>query len=136
MALQRLREAAEKAKHELSSRTSTDVNLPFIASTDAGPAHLSRELLRGELEELVAPLVDRTIEPCRDAIKQAGLKTKDINEVILVGGMTRMPLVRDRVKAFFGKDPSTGVNPDEVVAIGAATQGGVLEKSRMSCSST
>ena len=126
MALQRLREAAEKAKHELSSRTSTDVNLPFIASTDAGPAHLSRELLRGELEELVAPLVDRTIEPCRDAIKQAGLKTKDINEVILVGGMTRMPLVRERVKAFFGKDPSTGVNPDEVVAIGAATQGGVL----------
>ena len=126
MALQRLREAAEKAKHELSSRTSTDVNLPFIASTDAGPAHLSRELLRGELEELVAPPVDRTIEPCRDAIKQAGLKTKDINEVILVGGMTRMPLVRDRVKAFFGKDPSTGVNPDEVVAIGAATQGGVL----------
>lgn len=126
MALQRLREAAEKAKHELSSRTSTDINLPFIASTEAGPAHLSRELLRGELEELVAPLVDRTIDPCRDALKQAGLKTKDINEVILVGGMTRMPLVRERVKAFFGREPSTGVNPDEVVAIGAATQGGVL----------
>lgn len=126
MALQRLREAAEKAKHELSSRTSTDVNLPFIASSDEGPVHLSREITRGELEDLVAPLVDRTIEPCRDALKQADLKTKDIHEVILVGGMTRMPLVQARVEAFFGRAPSTGVNPDEVVAVGAATQGGVL----------
>jgi molecular chaperone DnaK len=126
MALQRLREAAEKAKHELSSRTSTDVNLPFIASSDEGPVHLSREITRGELEDLVAPLVDRTIEPCRDALKQADLKTKDIHEVILVGGMTRMPLVQARVEAFFGRPPSTGVNPDEVVAVGAATQGGVL----------
>jgi molecular chaperone DnaK len=126
MALQRLREAAEKAKHELSSRTSTDVNLPFIASSDEGPVHLSREVTRGELEDLVAPLVDRTIEPCRDALKQADLKTKDIHEVILVGGMTRMPLVQARVEAFFGRAPSTGVNPDEVVAVGAATQGGVL----------
>jgi molecular chaperone DnaK len=126
MALQRLREAAEKAKHELSSRTSTDVNLPFIASSAAGPLHLAREILRGEYEELVAQLVERTIGPCRDALKQAGLKTKDIDQIILVGGMTRMPLVRAKVEEFFGKEPSTGVNPDEVVAVGAAMQGGVL----------
>jgi molecular chaperone DnaK len=126
MALQRLREAAEKAKHELSSRASTDVNLPFIASTASGPVHLARTITREELEKWVGALVDRTIEPCRDALKQAGLKTKDIDEVILVGGMTRMPLVRQRVASFFGREPSTGVNPDEVVAVGAATQGGVL----------
>ncbi len=126
MALQRLREASEKAKHELSSRESTDVNLPFISSTASGPVHLARTIQRGELEGWIADLVDQTIEPCRDAIKQAGLKTKDIDEVILVGGMTRMPLVRQRVAAFFGREPSTGVNPDEVVAVGAATQGGVM----------
>ena len=126
MALQRLREAAEKAKHELSSRATTDVNLPFISSSDAGPIHLARELTRAELEEVVGPLVERTIEPCRDALNEAGIKTKDIDEVILVGGMTRMPLVRQRVAEFFGRAPSTGVNPDEVVAVGAATQGGVL----------
>ncbi|MFT6628871.1 MAG: molecular chaperone DnaK, partial [Flavobacteriales bacterium] len=115
MPLQRLREAAEKAKHELSSRETTDINLPFIASTDDGPVHLSREMTRADLEELVGPLVDRTIGPCRDALKEADLKTKDITEVILVGGMTRMPLVQRRVEGFFGKPPSTGVNPDEVV---------------------
>ena len=127
MALQRLREAAEKAKHELSSRSSTDINLPFISSVPGGgPIHLAREMTREQLERLVADLVDRTIEPCRDALKQAGMKTKDIDEVILVGGMTRMPLVRQQVASFFGREPSTGVNPDEVVAVGAATQGGVL----------
>ena len=127
MALQRLREAAEKAKHELSSRGTTDINLPFISSVPGGgPVHLAREMTREQLEELVADLVDRTIEPCRDALKQAGMKTKDIDEVILVGGMTRMPLVRQQVASFFGREPSTGVNPDEVVAVGAATQGGVL----------
>ncbi|MCB9507355.1 MAG: molecular chaperone DnaK [Myxococcales bacterium] len=126
MALQRLREAAEKAKHELSSRNVTDVNLPFISAGPTGPLHLARPVSRDELEAIVGDLVDRTIEPCRDALKQSGLKTKDITEVILVGGMTRMPLVRQRVASFFGKEPSTNVNPDEVVAIGAATQGGVL----------
>jgi molecular chaperone DnaK len=127
MALQRLREAAEKAKHELSSRGSTDINLPFISSVlGAGPVHLAREMTREQLETLVADLVDRTIEPCRDALKQADLRARDIDEVILVGGMTRMPLVRQQVASFFGKEPSTGVNPDEVVAVGAATQGGVL----------
>lgn len=127
MALQRLREAAEKAKHELSSRATTDINLPFISSIEGGgPVHLAREMSRESLEELVTDLVDRSIEPCRDALKEAGLRTKDIDEVILVGGMTRMPLVRQQVASFFGKEPSTGVNPDEVVAVGAATQGGVL----------
>lgn len=126
MALQRLREAAEKAKHELSSRTSTDINLPFIAANESGPLHLARSLSRGELEMLVEDLVERTIGPCRDSLQQAGLTTRAINEVILVGGMTRMPLVQRRVAEFFGREPSKGVNPDEVVAIGAAMQGGVL----------
>jgi molecular chaperone DnaK len=126
MALQRLREAAEKAKHELSSRTSTDVNLPFIAASAAGPLHLTRTVTRGEYEALVEDLVERTIEPCRDALQQAAVTTRQIDEVILVGGMTRMPLVQRRVAEFFGREPSKGVNPDEVVAIGAAMQGGVL----------
>jgi len=126
MALQRLREAAEKAKHELSSRTSTDVNLPFIAAIDGAPVHLSRTITRGELEDLVEDLVERTIQPCRDALKAAGTTTRQIDEVILVGGMTRMPLVQKKVAEFFGRPPSTGVNPDEVVAAGAATQGGVM----------
>jgi len=126
MALQRLREAAEKAKHELSSRTTTDINLPFIAAVDETPMHLARTLTRGELEDLVAPLVDRTIIPCRDALKAAGLTTRQIDEVILVGGMTRMPIVQRKVAEFFGREPSKGVNPDEVVAIGAAMQGGVM----------
>jgi molecular chaperone DnaK len=126
MALQRLREAAEKAKHELSSRTSTDVNLPFIAATDDGPLHLAYEMTREQLEDLVGDLVDRTLEPCADALRQAGIHTSQVTEVILVGGMTRMPLVQQKVEAFFGRPPSRGVNPDEVVAVGAAMQGGVM----------
>jgi molecular chaperone DnaK len=126
MALQRLREAAEKAKHELSSRLTTDVNLPFIAAGAAGPLHFARTMERGELENLVDDLVQKTLEPCRDALQQAGVTTRMIDEVILVGGMTRMPMVQRKVAEFFGREPSKGVNPDEVVAIGAAMQGGVL----------
>ncbi|QNK62265.1 molecular chaperone DnaK [Pedobacter sp. PAMC26386] len=126
MALQRLKEAAEKAKIELSSTTSTEINLPYITADASGPKHLVRTLSRAKFEQLAADLIKRTIEPCKSALKNAGLKTSDIDEIILVGGSTRIPAIQDAVKAFFGKDPSKGVNPDEVVAIGAAIQGGVL----------
>ncbi|MET1056809.1 MAG: molecular chaperone DnaK [Pedobacter sp.] len=126
MALQRLKEAAEKAKIELSSTTSTEINLPYITADASGPKHLVRTLSRAKFEQLAADLIKRTIEPCKSALKNAGLKTSDIDEIILVGGSTRIPAIQDAVKAFFGKEPSKGVNPDEVVAIGAAIQGGVL----------
>ena len=127
MALQRLKEAAEKAKHELSSSSETDVNLPFITADASGPKHLNLKITRAKFESLVEDLVQRCLEPCRKALKDAGCTSKDINEVILVGGMTRMPKVQEMVKKFFGKEPHKGVNPDEVVAIGAAIQGGVLK---------
>ena len=126
MALQRLRETAEKAKHELSSSSETDVNLPFITADASGPKHLNLKITRAKFESLAEDLVKRCLEPCRKALKDAGCTAKDINEVILVGGMTRMPKVQEMVKEFFGKEPHKGVNPDEVVAIGAAIQGGVL----------
>src|SRR6056300_1638332 len=127
LALQRLKEAAEKAKIELSSSTQTDVNLPFITADQSGPKHLNVKLTRAKLEELVDDLLQKTIEPCKKALSDAGLSASDINDVILVGGMTRMPKVTEIVKNFFGKDPSKGVNPDEVVAMGAAIQAGVLQ---------
>ena len=127
MALQRLKEAAEKAKHELSSSSETDVNLPFITADASGPKHLNLKITRAKFESLVEDLVQRCHEPCRKALKDSGCTSKDINEVILVGGMTRMPKVQEMVKKFFGKEPHKGVNPDEVVAIGAAIQGGVLK---------
>ena len=127
MALQRLKEAAEKAKHELSSSSETDVNLPFITADASGPKHLNLKITRAKFESLAEDLVKRCLEPCRKALKDAGCTSKDINEVILVGGMTRMPKVQEMVKKFFGKEPHKGVNPDEVVAIGAAIQGGVLK---------
>jgi molecular chaperone DnaK len=126
MALQRLKEAAEKAKIELSSSNETEINLPYITATASGPKHLVRKLSRSMFEKLVNDLVERTIAPCRKALKNADLDISDIDEVILVGGSTRIPAVQDAVKKFFGKDPSKGVNPDEVVALGAAIQGGVL----------
>src|ERR1700741_619777 len=126
MALQRLKEAAEKAKIELSSTTTTEINLPYIMPVDGIPKHLVRTLTRAKFEQLVDDLIKRTIEPCKSALKNAGLKTSDINEIILVGGSTRIPAIQEAVKSFFGKEPSKGVNPDEVVAIGAAIQGGVL----------
>lgn len=126
MALQRLKEAAEKAKIELSSSTSTEINLPYIMPVDGVPKHLVRTLSRAKFEQLCDDLIKKTIDPCRSALKAAGLQISDINEVILVGGSTRIPAVQDAVKAFFGKEPSKGVNPDEVVAIGAAIQGSVL----------
>ena len=126
MALQRLKEAAEKAKIELSSSTSTEINLPYIMPVDGIPKHLVRTLQRSKFEQLISSIVERTIAPCRSALKNAGLSTSDIDEVILVGGSTRIPVIQDAVKNFFGKEPSKGVNPDEVVAIGAAIQGGVL----------
>ncbi len=126
MALQRLKEAAEKAKIELSSTTSTEINLPYIMPVDGIPKHLVRSLSRAKFEQLVDDLVQRTIEPCKSALKNAGYSTSDINEIILVGGSTRIPAVQAAVEKFFGKSPSKGVNPDEVVAIGAAIQGGVL----------
>jgi len=126
MALQRLKEAAEKAKIELSSTTSTEINLPYIMPVDGVPKHLVRTLQRSKFEQLISDIVERTIAPCRSALKSAGLSTSDIDEVILVGGSTRIPVIQDAVKNFFKKDPSKGVNPDEVVAIGAAIQGGVL----------
>ena len=126
MALQRLREAAEKAKHELSSALETDINLPFIAADAGGPRHLQLTLTRNQLEELVEPFVQRTLEPCRRALSDVHLRPADIDVVILVGGQTRMPRVQEVVSAFFGKEASRGVNPDEVVAVGAAIQGAVL----------
>jgi len=126
MALQRLKEAAEKAKIELSSTTSTEINLPYITADASGPKHLVRTLSRAKFEQLAGDLIKRTIDPCKSALKNAGLKVTDIDEIILVGGSTRIPAIQDAVKAFFGKEPSKGVNPDEVVAIGAAIQGGVL----------
>ncbi|MCJ7811722.1 molecular chaperone DnaK [bacterium] len=126
MALQRLKEAAEKAKMELSSTAQTEINLPFITATDAGPKHLNMTLTRAKLEQLCDELFARCIEPCHIALKDAGLKTSEIDEVILVGGMTRVPKVQEMVRELFGKEPHRGVNPDEVVAVGAAIQGGVL----------
>ncbi len=127
MALQRLKEAAEKAKMELSTSMETDVNLPFITADASGPKHLNVKITRAKLESLVSDLLHNLENPCRTALKDAGLKSADINEVILVGGMTRMPAVQERVKTIFGKTPNRGVNPDEVVAVGAAIQGGVLK---------
>ena len=127
LALQRLKEAAEKAKIELSSTSETEINLPYITADASGPKHLNIKLSRSKLEQLVDDLITRTIAPCENALKDAGLKASEIDEVILVGGMTRMPKVVETVKKFFGKDPSKGVNPDEVVAIGAAIQAGVLQ---------
>ena len=127
LALQRLKESAEKAKIELSSTTQTEINLPFITADASGPKHLTMKLTRAKFEALVDDLIQRTIEPCRKALKDAGLTAAEIGEVVLVGGMTRMPKVQEVVKQFFGKEPHTGVNPDEVVAIGAAIQAGVLQ---------
>lgn len=126
MALQRLKDAAEKAKIELSSTTSSEINLPYIMPVDGIPQHLVRSLSRAKFEQLADSLIKRTIAPCESALKNAGLKTSDIDEVILVGGSTRIPAIQEAVKKFFGKEPSKGVNPDEVVAVGAAIQGGVL----------
>ncbi len=127
MALQRLKEAAERAKHELSSATETEINLPFITADQSGPKHLAESIDRATLESLVSDLVERTLEPCRIALRDAGLGAVAIHQVLLVGGMTRMPLVQRRVAEFFGKEPHKGINPDEVVAVGAAIQGGVLK---------
>ena len=126
MALQRIKEAAEKAKIELSSSTSTDVNLPFVTATEAGPQHLNYTLTRAKFEQLIDDLAKSTIEPCRNALKDAGMSTSEIDEVILVGGSTRIPMIQNVVKEFFKREPHRGVNPDEVVAMGAAIQGAVL----------
>src|SRR5213078_3404652 len=126
LALQRLKEAAEKAKIELSNSTQTDVNLPYITADATGPKHLNIKLTRAKLDSLVEDLVQKTVEPCRVAIKDAGVSTSDIAEVILVGGQTRMPLVQKYVKDLFGKEPRKDVNPDEAVAVGAGIQAGVL----------
>ncbi len=127
LALQRLKEAAEKAKIELSSATQTEINLPYITADASGPKHLTLKLTRAKLEALVDDLIQKTVEPCRKALKDAGLSAGEINEVVLVGGMTRMPKVQEVVRNFFGKEPHKGVNPDEVVAVGAAIQAGVLQ---------
>lgn len=126
MAIQRIREAAEKAKIELSSTAQTEINLPFITADASGPKHINTKLMRSQFESLVAPLVQRTVDPCKKALSDAGVKPSEIDEVILVGGMTRMPRVAETVKSIFGREPSKGVNPDEAVAIGASIQGGVL----------
>merc|ERR1711871_1013209 len=126
LALQRLKEGAEKAKIELSTAPQTEVNLPFITADQSGPKHLNVKLTRSKFETLVGELVEKTIEPCKQALKDSGLSAGEINDVILVGGMTRMPKVIEAVKNFFGKEPNRSVNPDEVVALGAAVQGGVL----------
>ncbi len=126
MALQRLKEAAERAKKELSTTTETEINLPFITADQTGPKHLVRKLTRSQLEKMIMDIVDRTIEPCKRALEDAKLSPTDIDEVILVGGSTRIPLVQQKVKEFFGKEPHKGVNPDEVVAVGAAIQGAIL----------
>jgi molecular chaperone DnaK len=125
-ALQRLREAAEKAKIELSSSEETDINVPYITATDKGPKHLKEKLTRSELEKLVSDLIEQTVKPCEKALKDAGLKKEDINQVLLVGGMTRMPAIVKKVEEIFGKEPNKGVNPDEIVGVGAAIQAGVL----------
>jgi len=130
LALQRLKDAAEKAKIELSSGTQTEINLPYITADASGPKHLNMKLTRAKFEALVEELIERTIEPCRIAIKDAGVKASEINDIILVGGMTRMPKVQDKVKEFFGKEPRKDVNPDEAVAVGAAIQGSVLSGDR------
>src|SRR6186713_2561297 len=130
LALQRLKEAAEKAKIELSNSTQTDINLPYVTADASGPKHLNIKLTRAKLEALVEELIERTIAPCRTAIKDAGVSVGDINDVILVGGMTRMPKVQDKVKEFFGKEPRKDVNPDEAIAVGAAIQGQVLSGER------
>ena len=130
LALQRLKDSAEKAKIELSSTSQTEINLPYITADASGPKHLNMKLTRAKLEALVEDLIERTMEPCRIAIKDAGVKAADINDVILVGGMTRMPKVQDKVKEFFGKEPRKDVNPDEAVAVGAAIQGSVLSGDR------
>ena len=127
LAMQRIKEAAEKAKCELSSTAQTDINLPFLTADKTGPKHLNIKMNRAKLESLVEKLIERTLAPCKTALKDSGLSANEINEVILVGGMTRMPKVIDTVKNFFGKEPHNGVNPDEVVAVGAAIQGGVLQ---------
>src|SRR6185369_17191387 len=127
LALQRLKEAAEKAKIELSSSQQTELNLPYITADQSGPKHLTMKITRAKFESLVADLIDRTIEPCRIAVKDSGVKLSDIEDVILVGGQTRMPKVQDKVKEFFGKEARKDVNPDEAVAVGAAIQGGVLQ---------
>src|SRR5664279_3837181 len=127
MALQRLYEAAEKAKIELSSTMTTQINLPFITATQDGPKHLDQQLTRAKLEELTHALLERTVAPTKQALSDAGLSASDIDHVVLVGGMTRMPATQAKVKELIGKDPHKGVNPDEVVAIGAAIQGGVLK---------
>ncbi|MEE8554571.1 MAG: molecular chaperone DnaK, partial [bacterium] len=127
MALQRLKESAEKAKHELSSSMETEINLPFITADSSGPKHMNIRLTRSKLEQLVEDLVQRTLEPCKSALKDSGLTANDIDEVILVGGMTRMPRIQQVVEEFFGKVPHKGVNPDEVVAVGASIQGAVLK---------
>jgi len=127
MALQRLKEAAEKAKCELSTALETEINLPFITADASGPKHLSMKLTRAKLEQLTKDLVEKTIEPCKNALKDAKVTADDIKEVILVGGQTRMPLVQKTVKEIFGREPHKGVNPDEVVAIGAAIQGGIIK---------
>jgi molecular chaperone DnaK len=126
MALQRLKEGAEKAKMELSSTMETDINLPFITADAGGPKHLNIRLTRAKFEQMIEPMVDRTLDPCKQALKDAGLDPKDVDEVVLVGGSTRIPMVQKMVTEFFGKEPHKGVNPDEVVAIGAAVQAGVL----------
>src|SRR6266496_2523609 len=125
-AMQRLKDEAEKAKKELSTTTETDINLPFLTANAEGPKHFETNLTRAKLEEIVGDLIDKTAEPCQKALKDAGLSASDIDEIVLVGGMTRMPAVVEKVKQIFGKDPLKGVNPDEVVAVGAAIQGGVL----------
>ena len=127
MVLQRLKEAAEKAKHELSSALETEINIPFITADATGPKHLSMSITRAQFESMTHHLVERSIEPCKIALEDAGLSTQDIDAVLLVGGMTRMPLVQERVQQFFGKSPTKGLNPDEVVALGASIQGGVIE---------
>src|SRR5581483_7965871 len=126
-AMQRLRDEAEKAKIELSTANAVDINLPFLTADADGPKHFEHKLTRAKLESLVGELIEKTAEPCEKALKDAKLTAKDIDAVVLVGGMTRMPAVQEKVKKIFGKDPMKGVNPDEVVAIGAAIQGGVLQ---------
>ena len=126
MALQRLKDAAEKAKIELSTTIETEINLPFVTADATGPKHLVRKLTRAKLEQLVEDLLDRSLEPCKKALADAGITTSQIDEVVLVGGQTRMPKIQEIVKEMFGREPHRGVNPDEVVAIGAAVQAGVL----------